>query len=1294
MKTLFYFSVIAMLAMPIKGLSQKVGETYRLMSMADTTRSMFVKNSSFSQNASVVAWTETDVPAQQWTVQMCNDGSLRLVNVLSGLYLTRQTATLSANVAVVQSDVTTDRSSWRLNTVEGSTDCFTIQPAMDGGETYALSSSATSDGSTIRLAKLDKSDKKQQWRLIQVKPWNKVSAEMRKTVMDSFLKHFEQTRTSSFSTLGEGGGWGDAEMIETILDALEVTGDAAYARLFERVYGYIINNVGTNFCQLVYNDSYKWYGHEFNDDVMWLVIAAARASILTGDTKYLNHAKANFNRVYSRALLDCGLLRWKEGNGDGTNSCINCPTVIAACYIAKSSGDESYYEKARSIYLKERARLYSPTDGHVFDSMTADANGLYSWNTWASTYNQGTFMGAALLLYEHYRDPMFAADAAKAFDYTREKLCSSDGVINVCQTVSGDLCGFKGILMRYVRRLVVDLDREDAMQWLQRQALFAFSNRNSDGIVSSAWLTKSGEDYRLAGIDDSDFSEQAFGCSTVVSAVFNAPLSVDDFRKDAYIGFEAARYNYMKGITVTEDTENDNKREIAGEKTGYYLAYNNVDFGHQAANKISLNLSPVNKDNCRIEVYADSLSGQLLGTLQFNQTAEWQEHTANITPIEGQHTIYLRFRNASVATVDAYRLDSICFSSSLPFMTASLMSHIGTINISEKADDTAKMTDAQLSTATEISANDVSVTFALDTVATVRAYALGSMAGASSSAPTAWMLEGSKDGNVWIELDSQTAQQFTDDGELKIIELSTEAVYSKYRLHLLNAHSGAENITISEWQLFGTYLSTKDITSDGGTFTVDKSAQKVYQAKGAYKMAAYSITTTVKSLHSWKLEGSNDRKEWTRIDEQNGTDFRYDGSTQFYDVVVGEPFSNYRLTVDEADADDFKLQIFGELNTTSVLCNGILHSGGLLSASDGSKGETLKAVTDHDATTFAVIPYSEGNCYLQYEAPMKVKPLSFGVMGSLSRELNPRSVRLDASLDGQTWTTLATATVSTTVLGQMRDVAVNTNESYKYFRLNILSRISSTSDNVAIAEWQLNGTAVSAEWPAAMPTAASLEGVPTSAEQGVEQLYDTDPQSHFDYQCFVPSSIVYDFVKPLKTNVYSITASDDDSSFDPTAWTLYGSYDGIEWTEIDRRSGITFKERLATQFYPLGNAYDYSHYRLQVDAIGGNDQFICKMSELQFGYSQNIISDGIAVVKDSKNSATVAEIDYNAALHELTVSAPADTMISLYDVSGRQILARRDACREQTISLLALEDGAYIVKAESNLGTVVKKILR
>ena len=127
-------------------------------------------------------------------------------------------------------------------------------------------------------------------------------------------------------------------------------------------------------------------------------------------------------------------------NEQGTNSCINGPAAVCACYLAIAQADDSYYEKAKKTYLAERATLFEMSNGKptgkVWDSYD---QGNKSYNYWASTYNQGTCLGAAIMLYNHYGEQMFKDDADAIIKWSEAHMANSKGIIHVCQTVSGDL---------------------------------------------------------------------------------------------------------------------------------------------------------------------------------------------------------------------------------------------------------------------------------------------------------------------------------------------------------------------------------------------------------------------------------------------------------------------------------------------------------------------------------------------------------------------------------------------------------------------------------------------------------------------------------------------------------------------------------------------------------------------------------------------------------------------------------------------------------------------------------------
>ena len=57
------------------------GKTYRIVLEQNAGKTLFVKNASLDEKAPVVLWTDTDVPAQQWTVLDAGNGEVCFRNV-------------------------------------------------------------------------------------------------------------------------------------------------------------------------------------------------------------------------------------------------------------------------------------------------------------------------------------------------------------------------------------------------------------------------------------------------------------------------------------------------------------------------------------------------------------------------------------------------------------------------------------------------------------------------------------------------------------------------------------------------------------------------------------------------------------------------------------------------------------------------------------------------------------------------------------------------------------------------------------------------------------------------------------------------------------------------------------------------------------------------------------------------------------------------------------------------------------------------------------------------------------
>ena len=633
-------------------------KAYKINSYYRGFKALSILNSYLGNNTDVVGWTETNVPAQRWIISSTGEDNLYyLTNAYNGRPLSESSTRPKPGDKLVLKSNNQNYSKWKLIPVEHNTPnlfyiCFSIPGAE--GDLYA-ELSESKDSAQVKLQyKRDANDANaalQIWRIAQedILP-NRVTPSMRDSVMRGWKSRYYNMLKNST------GFWGEAEMMETILDAYETTGKQEYKNMFEEVYEHFVS-YPAGWYQPGNGQDWRW--NEFNDDIAWAVLASVRAYLMfethpNTNINYLTIAKNNYDWMYARAKQPNGMLRWKqspEGNL-GSNSCINGPATIAACYLAIATGDESYYTKAKDLYALQRQHLYESATGRVFDS-GAWENGVFTvGNRWVSTYNQGTFLGAALMLYNHYGHAQYQTDADKVMSRTRADLCNVFDVVKVCGS-GGDLQGFKGILMRYVRRYIVDLERPEWVDWMQTNALHAYNNRNSKGVSWTGWWEKTSENFIFS--DGYDFTNQPFGASTAVSAAFNAPLSKDLIVKDAYQTIDASLFDYIKGVLV--DRTDDSTAIVTNIRDGYYTAYNHVNFGDDPALEVEFLVQGTRQQGNKIEIRESSPTGQLLTTVNIpgNTSGEWMQISADVPELTGKKNIYVVYRGSG------YKVDNFRF---------------------------------------------------------------------------------------------------------------------------------------------------------------------------------------------------------------------------------------------------------------------------------------------------------------------------------------------------------------------------------------------------------------------------------------------------------------------------------------------------------------------------------------------------------------------------------------------------------------------------------------------------------
>jgi predicted alpha-1,6-mannanase (GH76 family) len=275
--------------------------------------------------------------------------------------------------------------------------------------------------------------------------------------------------------------WFSAQLWDTVMDQYDRTGREDVKRQINEIYDGFIKE---------YPD---WTTNKYNDDIMWWAIACTRAYKMTQDQRYLKKAKESFDFVYDNFRDDTfgGGLYWINQR-TSKNSCLNCPAVIAAVRLSVLLKDRTYLDKAKSLYEWQKKTLTDGT-GKVFDSIRYNRdNQTVRIGRFSLTYNQGTFIGAGVLLYQQTGDKTYLDDALKAAEWTLANLCVTDEFI-LRNEGQGDAGAFKGIFARYMKLLIQECGRTEFLPWMRANADIAWRNRRpTDNIMGNDWTAPAG----------------------------------------------------------------------------------------------------------------------------------------------------------------------------------------------------------------------------------------------------------------------------------------------------------------------------------------------------------------------------------------------------------------------------------------------------------------------------------------------------------------------------------------------------------------------------------------------------------------------------------------------------------------------------------------------------------------------------------------------------------------------------------------------------------------------------------
>ncbi|MEU9532295.1 glycoside hydrolase family 76 protein [Streptomyces sp. NPDC048213] len=370
------------------------------------------------------------------------------------------TATVSSRTIALHID-DTDAMGWGSIDNGGEGDHVWLDRSMDGGRTWASGSKLgdtavpaggrgwrtqmynVDDWNTQGVGALRACGQPAGGGAIACTPWARTTwnAGSRNTAAATALMMSYDRGTKLF---GGNGWWTAANALTAVVDNIRITGMGSYRYAIADTYEKNINAQGGQF------------RNEYLDDTGWWGLAWIGAYDLTGESRYLDTARADADHMFANWNGTCGGgVRWNT-DGNYKNAITNELFLrLTAALHNRIPGDTVYLERAKNEWDWFRQSGMINGDRMINDGLDGNCanNGQPTW-----TYNQGVVLGALTELHRATGDAGLLTTARGLADASTVRL-QTDGVLREPgegDSCSGDGPSFKGA---YVRGLGV-LDRE------------------------------------------------------------------------------------------------------------------------------------------------------------------------------------------------------------------------------------------------------------------------------------------------------------------------------------------------------------------------------------------------------------------------------------------------------------------------------------------------------------------------------------------------------------------------------------------------------------------------------------------------------------------------------------------------------------------------------------------------------------------------------------------------------------------------------------------------------------------